>query len=204
MSLRTRWATDADVRQIAQLWHRSWLDAHERLIPRRALAHCTQHSFVKRALGCVYEEDTTSLRSRRPTALLAEVDSKLMAFTVIRGGNEIEHFFVQASAHGTGVASTLLQHAELVMQDERGSETAWLVCATGNARALKFYEKHAWARTPRQSWMNPAPWVPSLIGSDMDAALTDNEVAATTLRCTAMKKMLGFDANPNDGAYKTW
>lgn len=59
--------------------------------------------------------------------------------------DELNQLYVSASARGTGVAAALLADAEANLR-VKGVETAWLVCAIGNERAAKFYEKHGWRR----------------------------------------------------------
>lgn len=66
-------------------------------------------------------------------------------FYILRGG-ELDHFYVEAEARGTGIAAALIADAELQLA-ERSVETAWLHCAVGNERAARFYEKSGWQRT---------------------------------------------------------
>ena len=198
--MRTRWATVADAQPIAKLWHRSWLLAHSTIVPAASLKQCTEESFAKRTHGSLFEQETASSpRITRPTALIGEVNSSMVGFVIIRGGSEIEHFYVDGAHHGTGAASQLLSAAETAMQ-EYGTTVAHLVVARRNLRAIKFYERHAYIATSRQSWMTAeSGWQQVL--TDESYRLTEDEIAATEMRCTAYKKFLGYEGNPNDGRH---
>ena len=60
-------------------------------------------------------------------------------------GDELHQLYVSAPARGTGVAAALLADA-LARLRENGVEAAWLACAIGNDRAVRFYEKSGWRR----------------------------------------------------------
>ncbi|WP_239025121.1 GNAT family N-acetyltransferase [Rhodoligotrophos defluvii] len=61
-------------------------------------------------------------------------------------GDELNQLYVGSEARGSGIASTLIAHAEARLR-QIGVETAWLACAIGNERAARFYEKSGWCRS---------------------------------------------------------
>lgn len=218
--MRVRWATTADARQIASIWHSAWHAAHGHLVPRQTLSLCTLQSFERRVGVSLLEHDP-ALHQRRPTALIADDGStaavdgtSVRGFAVIRGGAEVEHLYVQPDAQGHGIGSTLLAAAEKIMLEERHCTHAHLVVAFRNQRAINFYKRHAWIPTERLPWMSTAPWEPArplelpvpapfLREIDVRGGLTREEFAATRMRCTSMKKFLGYSGNPNDGDWSS-
>jgi GNAT superfamily N-acetyltransferase len=58
-------------------------------------------------------------------------------------GDEVNQLYVARSARGTGLAGRLLAEAEARIR-AGGARTSWLVCAIGNFRAARLYEKHGW------------------------------------------------------------
>ena len=218
--MRVRWATTADARQIASIWHSAWHAAHGHLVPRQTLSLCTLQSFERRVGVSLLEHDP-ALHQRRPTALIADDGStaavdgmSVRGFAVIRGGAEVEQLYVQPDAQGHGIGSTLLAAAEKIMLEERHCTHAHLVVALRNQRAINFYKRNAWIPTERLPWMSTAPWepvrplelpVPAPFHREVDVrgGLTREEFAATRMRCTSMKKFLGYSGNPNAGDWSS-
>ena len=218
-----RWASARDAGTLAALWHRVWHSTYRRHVQPELLKHCTLPFFERRALASLFEHDCSlPVRSRvaRSTALLAEHEhggTRLCGFAIIRGGTQIAHIYVEPEAHGTGVGRELLAAAEHEMYHERGCEVAHLVVSVRNLRALRFYEKYGWIGSDRQAWMKTEPWeaVPVPCGCSASDAMptqdggtgvaaretsrldsesfTSDELEATNMRCTAMKKFLGYD-----------
>ena len=200
-----RWASSADAAKIASLWHEVWHETYSRHVPPKSLPHCGLPYFSWRGANSLFEHDSTLSADRqvaRPTALVVEGGQRrqhggIRGFAVVRGGSEIEQFYVQPEARGSGIAATLLDAAEDAML-ERDCHVAHLVVAVRNLRALRFYEKHGWIETEQQqSWMSTAPWEPVVSPSLADAgshgaSVREGEAAAQML-CTKLKKFVGYD-----------
>jgi GNAT superfamily N-acetyltransferase len=60
-------------------------------------------------------------------------------------GDELDQFYIAASARGSGIAHLLMADAEAFLA-AAGVKVAWLACAVGNHRAARFYEKCGWRR----------------------------------------------------------
>jgi GNAT superfamily N-acetyltransferase len=133
MNLRD--ADDADVEQLAQLWHDGWRDAHLAIVPAELARVRTLESFRQRM-----RDDLSNVR-------VAGSPGSPLGFTMVKG-DELYQLYVAAAARGTGVAAALMADAEERFAS-RGVEVAWLACAIGNQRAARFYEKCGWrlART---------------------------------------------------------
>ena len=205
--MRVRWATVADVKSIARLWHHAWHGAHSKFVSPDALQLCTLRSFEARAQSSLFEQDTRAscpALSRRPTMLVAEEegvtsfeeDNGLAGFAVISGGATLEHLYVDTNFQGHGIGSRLLHAAENVMLDERHNSVAHLVVAMRNLRAIKFYKRHAWYSADRLPAVST--WEPVHL-EEAHASLTQAERDATSMRCTQFRKHLGYEGNPNDG-----
>ncbi len=159
------------------------------------------------------------MQQLRPTALVVDdgptsSGTGIKGFAVIRGGAEVEHLYVEPDMQGHGIGSTLLTAAEQIMLEQRQCTHAHLVVAFRNQRAIRFYKRHAWITTDRLPWMSTAPWeavrppelpLPAPFHRDVDTrgGLTQQEVEATCMRCTSMKKFLGYSGNPNDGDWSS-
>lgn len=116
---------------VADLWHEGWHDGHARHVPEGLTAARTLEAFRERA--AVRAADTTVAVGER---------GKVVGFTMVVG-DEVEQVFVDRPARGSGLAATLLAHAERQVA-ESGHEIAWLAVVTGNARARAFYEGQGW------------------------------------------------------------
>ncbi|MFZ2101330.1 MAG: GNAT family N-acetyltransferase [Oricola sp.] len=121
--------------KLAKLWHDSWHEAHDDLVPVALCRIRTLESFSERISHRFHD-----LRASGP---LGAPDG----FCII-DGDELDQLFVAPQARGTGVAARLMADAEMRM-NAKGVEIAWLACAIGNMRAARFYEKCGWqlART---------------------------------------------------------
>lgn len=62
---------------------------------------------------------------------------------------ELSKFYTRAVAHGTGVAGPLMS-ATLEAAATMGAASVWLGVNEENARALRFYEKHGFAKVGRK------------------------------------------------------
>ena len=128
---------ETEIPQLAKLWHDSWHDAHDGLVPAELCRIRTLESFSERIVHRLHD-----LRTSGPFGApdgLCIVD-----------GDELDQIFVAQRARGTGVAARLMADAEMRMIAS-GVETAWLACAVGNMRAARFYEKSGWHRAATQT-----------------------------------------------------
>lgn len=128
-----RAADEAEVGSLATIWYDGWHDAHARLVPAELTRLRTLESFGER------------LRTALPALRVAGPPGEPAGFCVVRG-DELYQLFVSASARGSGIAGALLADAEARLSAD-GVRIAWLACAIGNERAVRFYEKHGWRRT---------------------------------------------------------
>ncbi|WP_448002993.1 N-acetyltransferase family protein [Agromyces bauzanensis] len=127
---RIRAASPADVATIARIWHHGWADGHAGHVPEELYRHRTAETYPPRVL------------ERIGQTWLAERDGVVLGFVVVVG-DEVEQVYVDASARGTGVAASLLEHAEGLIA-RAGHGRAWLAVVAGNARARAFYERVGW------------------------------------------------------------
>ena len=123
-------AREDDVETIATLWHSGWRDGHVGHVPDALLPHRGLDDFRRR------------VPPRIPETTVATIDGQVVGFVTVRE-DEVEQVYVSAAARGTGVAATLMRHAEQVIA--RRFDVAWLSVAVGNARARRFYERSGWS-----------------------------------------------------------
>jgi len=121
-----------EVDQLARLWFDGWRDAHERIVPAELTRLRTLDSFRDRLRAALWTVRAVGPRGGP------------IAFYMLKG-EEIYQFYVSANARGTGLATTLIADAEAHLASS-GVAVAWLVCAIGNHRAARFYEKSGWRR----------------------------------------------------------
>ena len=62
---------------------------------------------------------------------------------------ELSKFYTRSAAHGTGVAAPLMA-ATLEAAAATGAASVWLGVNEENARAIRFYEKHGFAKVGRK------------------------------------------------------
>lgn len=118
--------------RLARLWYDAWQDAHARILPPALVRYRTYGSFRERLQGELHR-----VRVAGPT-------DQPVGFCMIKD-DELYQLFVTADARGSGVADVLLADGEARLA-AKGVQTAFLVCAIGNDRAARFYEKHGWRR----------------------------------------------------------
>jgi GNAT superfamily N-acetyltransferase len=80
--------------------------------------------------------------SRIPLTTVAILDSGLTGFVTLHD-DEVEQVYVAGTARGSGVAASLLRHAESELA--KRYDLAWLAVVEGNARARRFYSRQGWA-----------------------------------------------------------
>jgi ribosomal protein S18 acetylase RimI-like enzyme len=130
MDVRT--AEEADIDQLAKVWHDGWHDSHAQLVPAALSQLRTLESFRSR------------LQAALPNIRVVGPSGARVGFCIVKG-DELYQLFVSAQSRGSGVAAALIADAEARLS-ESGVETAWLSCAIGNDRAARFYEKSGWHR----------------------------------------------------------
>jgi len=131
--MQVRSADAVEIDHLARLWHDVWHETHAPTQSPELVSLRTFESFRERLQAAF-------LNIRVAGPLGAPV-----GFYVLKG-EELCHLFVSPDARGSGLAAALIADAEARLS-ERGVETAWLLCAIGNHRAARFYEKSGWRLT---------------------------------------------------------
>jgi ribosomal protein S18 acetylase RimI-like enzyme len=110
-------------------------------------------AFLASAYGV--PQQTAELTSPDVVTLLAEEDGRLVAYAQLRRGPapacvdvadaiELQRFYVDRPAHGSGVAP-LLMAATQAAAAAAGARHLWLGVWEHNARAVRFYAKYGFA-----------------------------------------------------------
>ena len=133
-----RSADEAEIGDLARLWHDVWHESHAHLVPSALVQLRTLTSFEDR------------LRAVLRDIRVAGPRGAPFAFCITKG-DELYQLYVSAESRGSGAAAALLTDAERRLA-ENGVETAWLACAVGNERAARFYEKCGWRRAGTVSY----------------------------------------------------
>lgn len=120
-------ATRDDIPTLTELWHTGWHAAHAQIVPAALTELRTRDSFAQR------------VNDHLANTWVAENGA---GFCML-DGSEVYQFYVSATAQGTGLATTLMQHAEMTLKTA-GHRDIWLACSIGNARAARFYTKSGW------------------------------------------------------------
>lgn len=131
--MQVRFANAAEIGHLARLWCDCWHEAHAPLVPPKLTRLRTLESFRER------------LQAALPNIRVTGPLGAPVGFYALKG-EELDQLFVSPEARGSGVAAALIADAEARLA-ARGIETAWLVCAIGNHRAARFYEKSGWRLT---------------------------------------------------------
>lgn len=124
---------EPDLEPLTDLWHSGWRDGHLAIVPDALARLRTRENFRDR------------LRARWDALRVAGPEGAPLGFHLILE-DELNQFYVAASARGAGLASIMMKDAEDRL---RAScvRRAWLACSIGNERAARFYEKAGWTRT---------------------------------------------------------
>ncbi|HEX7047933.1 MAG TPA: GNAT family N-acetyltransferase [Gammaproteobacteria bacterium] len=138
--MNIRNASEPDIPALARIWYDGWQDGHGKIVPAELARHRTLESFDER------------LRQALPRVRVAEA-GVVLGFHIVQK-DELYQFYVDAPARGTGLAAALIADAERALR-ENGVTTAWLVCAIGNSRAERFYEKQGWRRNGKVIHQTP-------------------------------------------------
>ncbi len=145
--VRIRLAASMDREAIVRIWHRGWHDAHGALVPSSILVYRVPKHFS------LWLEDSFD------ETFVAEDDGRIVGFYAL-DGVELSKLYVESESRGSGVARTLLSHAEGILAS-RGVGEAELFCTVGNLRAQRFYERRGWrlAKTFDDALWCPAPGI---------------------------------------------
>lgn len=130
--MNVRDAEEAEIEQLARIWHEGWHDAHAQIVPAELTRVRTLESFAER------------LRAALPNIRVAGPPGEPTGFCIVKD-DEVYQLFVSAHARGSGVGCALIADAEARLA-EMGAVTVWLACAIGNDRAARFYERRGWHR----------------------------------------------------------
>ncbi|WP_156742823.1 GNAT family N-acetyltransferase [Occultella aeris] len=123
-------AVPADVGDITRIWRQGWADAHLGHVPAALVAARTAASFAERA------------REQVADTIVAARGEEVLGFAMI-DGDQVDQLYLDRAARGGGIGAALLKAAaEAVMA--AGHQRAWLVVATGNVAARRFYERQGW------------------------------------------------------------
>ncbi|GAA1767420.1 GNAT family N-acetyltransferase [Agromyces humatus] len=114
---------------------------------------------AERMAGYLADVDRTLLVAHEPdghfvgyTMLIAGEpgDTDAAAAVSARPAIELSKFYTRALAHGSGVVAGPLMSATLEAAAATGAASAWLGVNEENARAIRFYEKHGFAKVGRK------------------------------------------------------
>jgi len=125
--IKLRPLTRAEVDATATLWHGGWRDGHLGIVPDQLVQF--------RDLGTFRKRLELDLDACFITGPIGAPDGFLRL-----KDDEIDQFYIAASARGTGLAGALMGATEDLLR-KRGVKRAWLYCSVGNDRAARFYEK---------------------------------------------------------------
>lgn len=125
-----RLAEASDIPDMARIWFHGWQDGHLHLLPEEIRAMRTLERFTER------------LEEGLADVLVATLDGRVTGLCMLKG-DELYQFYVDAPARGTGLAADLMQASEQELV-RRGQSRVYLICAVGNVRAARFYEKCGW------------------------------------------------------------
>lgn len=128
--MKIRDAEGSETEALAQLWYDGWQDAHAAVVPAELKRLRTRESFTERMADMI------------STVRVAGPVGAPLGFHIVKD-DELYQLYVSADARGKGVAASLIADAERMLA-ACGFETAWLACAIGNDRAVRFYEKSGW------------------------------------------------------------
>lgn len=131
--------------------------------PDAIAAFIAEHFTVERVTSYLDDADRTLLVAEEPDGRLVGYsmlvgrergepgDADAAAVVSARPAIELSKFYTRALAHGTGAVAGPLMAATLHAAAAAGVATAWLGVNEENARAIRFYEKHGFAKVGRKA-----------------------------------------------------
>ncbi|MEM9318432.1 MAG: GNAT family N-acetyltransferase [Pseudomonadota bacterium] len=120
----------AETDAIVDLWHRGWHDGHAGLVPDDLTARRSRDDFAARWPALAPHART-----------VGPIGAPLCLCVVL--GDDLNQFYVDTGARGTGLAARLLADGESRIA-QAGFETARLDVVIENTRAQRFYAKCGW------------------------------------------------------------
>jgi ribosomal protein S18 acetylase RimI-like enzyme len=129
--MQVRDAQASEIFALAKIWFAGWQDAHARVLPVELARLRTLESFQER------------LAAGLDRVRVIGPDDAPSGFCITNDA-QLDQLYVSPEARGSGVAHALIVDGEARLRDE-GVSKAWLVCAIGNQRAARFYEKRGWS-----------------------------------------------------------
>ncbi|WP_421859043.1 GNAT family N-acetyltransferase [Oricola sp.] len=130
MPIRVRRPARSELPEIVRLWHAGWMEAHAAITPLALTRLRTPDDFARRG--------NRHFDAMRVTGPKGSPDG-----LCIINGDELDQLYVAPQARGAGTAAALVRDAEARLRDN-GISGARLLCAIGNDRAARFYEKMGW------------------------------------------------------------
>lgn len=146
-----RVATDSDAPVLSQFAARVFREAFGAKVSPEAMDAYLADSFpeatVRRELS---DPQTVFLFAETPDGTLTGYGKLFFGGVLpgVRGANPVKlwRLYTASEYQGQGVGATLLVHLVETAR-KRGAQTLWLTVNTGNAGAVRFYERHGFAPT---------------------------------------------------------
>lgn len=153
--VRIRAAGVADVRELADLGTRTFLEAYGATNDPADLASYIADTYTEHLLA-------QAIARPEVTYLIAEVGGRAVGFAKLVYGSrttavdavhpaELEQLYVEGGRHGGGLGTALLT-ACLNQAREHGCDLVWLGVWEHNPRAIGFYERTGFARVGSHSF----------------------------------------------------
>jgi ribosomal protein S18 acetylase RimI-like enzyme len=118
----------------------SWVDAYQGLLSDEAVADAP--AMIDRAMAKRFDE-----------FVVAVVDGEVAGYYSLGENNYFWHLYVDPKFQRRGVGDAL-HDAALAAIRARGFDTAKLDVAAANEKAVRFYRKHGWCETGRDTYDN--------------------------------------------------
>lgn len=158
-TLTTRLASPTDAAALAELAAETFpLACPPHTTAEAIAAFIAEHFTIRR-----FEEYLAD--PSRALLVTEDVDARLVGYTMLIAGEprdadasaavearpaiELSKFYTRRTAHGTGVAAPLMA-ATLEAAGATGATAVWLGVNEENARAIRFYQKHGFAKVGRK------------------------------------------------------
>ena len=158
--LSIRIASPADAAALAELAADTFPLACPPSTTAEAIAAFIAENFTVERMGeYLADVDRTLLVAEEPDGHLVgysmlvagePADADAAAAVGARPAIELSKFYTRALAHGSGVVAGPLMEATLEAAAVAGVATVWLGVNEENARAIRFYEKHGFAKVGRK------------------------------------------------------